>query len=40
MKRIHVTGIISAVALSFIVQEPSGIIECASERSRASSERM
>ena len=33
----HVTGIISDVALSFIVHEPSGIIDCASERSRASS---
>ena len=31
------TGNISAAALSFIVQEPSGIIECVSERSRASS---
>ncbi len=28
-----VTGIISAAALSFIVQLPSGIIACASERS-------
>jgi hypothetical protein len=30
----QVTGIISLVALSFIVQEPSGIIEWVSERSR------
>ena len=30
----HVIGIISEVALSFIVHEPSGIIECVSERSR------
>jgi hypothetical protein len=36
----HVTGIISAVALSFIVHEPSEIIECTSERSRDSSFRM
>ena len=36
----QVTGIISAVAFSFIVHEPSGIIECVSDRSRASSRRM
>ena len=36
----HVTGNISAVALSFIVHEPSGIIDVVSERSRASSRRM
>ena len=36
----HVTGTISAVALSFIVHEPSGIIECVSDRSRDSSRRM
>ena len=36
----QVTGIISAVAFSFIVHEPSGIIECVSERSRDSSVRM
>jgi hypothetical protein len=30
----HVTGIISLVALSFIVHEPSGIMLCASDRSR------
>ena len=36
----QVTGIISAVAFSFIVQVPSGIIECVSERSRDSSVRM
>jgi hypothetical protein len=35
-----VTGYISAVAFSFIVHEPSGIIECVRERSRASSLRM
>jgi hypothetical protein len=29
----HVIGIISAVALSFIVQLPSGIIECTSDKS-------
>ncbi len=29
-------GIISDVALSFMVQLPSGIIECASDRSRFS----
>jgi hypothetical protein len=33
----QVTGIISLVALSFIVHEPSGIIECVSDRSRDSS---
>ena len=32
----HVMGIISEVALSFMVQEPSGIIECTSDRSLAS----
>src|SRR5947208_14710096 len=32
----QVTGIISTVAFSFIVQEPSGIIEWTSERSRDS----
>ena len=32
-------GNISAVAFSFIVQEPSGIMEWQSERSRASSRR-
>ena len=31
----QVTGSISAVAFSFIVQEPSGIIEVVSERSRS-----
>ncbi len=30
----QVTGSISEVALSFIVHDPSGIIELASERSR------
>ncbi|MEZ6210113.1 MAG: hypothetical protein R3B46_02535 [Phycisphaerales bacterium] len=30
----QVTGIISVVALSFMVQEPSGIMASASERSR------
>ncbi len=30
----QVTGIISVVALSFIVHEPSEIIECVSDRSR------
>ena len=40
LKRAHVMGIISAVALSFIVHEPSGIIECTSETSRSSRERM
>mmetsp|Transcript_14860 Transcript_14860/g.59554 ORF Transcript_14860/g.59554 Transcript_14860/m.59554 type:complete len:233 (+) Transcript_14860:2768-3466(+) len=35
----HVTGIISAVALSFIVHEPSEIIEWFSERSLPSSDR-
>jgi hypothetical protein len=29
----HVIGIISAVALSFIVHEPSGIMQCTSEMS-------
>jgi len=32
----QLTGNISQVALSFIVQEPSGIIECVSDRSRDS----
>ena len=32
----HDTGIISAAAFSFIVHDPSGIIECASDRSRDS----
>jgi hypothetical protein len=36
----QVTGTISEVALSFIVHEPSGIIERVIERSRASSRRM
>ena len=36
----QVTGNISAVAFSFIVHDPSGIIECVSERSRDSSRRM
>ena len=36
----QVTGTISAVAFSFIVQEPSEIIECTSDRSRDSSFRM
>jgi len=36
----QVTGYISALALSFIVQLPSGIIECVSERSRDSRVRM
>ena len=31
----QVTGSISALAFSFIVQEPSGIIEVVSERSRS-----
>ena len=31
----HVTGIISVVALSFIVHEPSGIIDVVSDRSFA-----
>ena len=33
----QVIGIISAVPFSFIVQEPSGIIDVVSDRSRASS---
>ena len=36
----QVTGIISVVALSFMVHEPSGIIEWVSDRSRASSRLM
>jgi hypothetical protein len=36
----QVTGNISAVAFNFIVQLPSGIIECVSERSRDSRVRM
>ena len=36
----QLTGIISVVALSFMVQEPSGIIALVSERSRASSRLM
>ena len=36
----QVTGIISDGALSFIVQEPSGIIDCVSDRSLACSRRM
>ena len=36
----HVIGTISAVALSFMVHEPSEIIECTSDRSRDSSLRM
>src|SRR3954469_8836315 len=36
----QLTGIISVVALSFIVQEPSGIMAEVSERSRASSRLM
>jgi hypothetical protein len=36
----HVTGSISAAAFSFIVHEPSGIIEWQSDRSRDSSLRM
>ena len=35
----HVIGIISAVALSFIVHEPSGIIVRSSARSRSASRR-
>jgi hypothetical protein len=35
----HVTGIISAVALSFIVHEPSGIIARSSAMSRSASRR-
>ena len=33
-------GIISTVALSFIVQDPSGIIALSSARSRSASRRM
>ena len=36
----QVTGTISAVAFSFIVQDPSAIIEWVSDRSRDSSNRM
>ena len=36
----QVTGIISEVAFSFIVQEPSGIMQCVSERSLAASRLM
>ncbi len=36
----QVTGIISLVALSFIVHEPSGIIVRSSARSLSASERM
>ena len=36
----QLTGIISVVALSFIVQEPSGIMALVSDRSRASSRLM
>ena len=36
----QLTGIISVVALSFMVHEPSGIIAEVSERSRASSRLM
>jgi hypothetical protein len=35
----HATGIISLVALSFIVHEPSGIIERSSATSLSASER-
>jgi len=37
LKPRHVIGIISVVALSFIVQEPSGIIAAVKDRSRSSS---
>ena len=33
----QVMGVISAAAFSFIVHDPSGIIECTSEMSRFSS---
>ncbi len=36
----QVTGSISLTALSFIVHEPSGIMACASERSRPCSRKM
>ena len=36
----QVTGIISAVAFSFMVQEPSGIIARSSARSRSARRRM
>jgi hypothetical protein len=36
----QVTGIISTEALSFIVQDPSGIIARSSARSRSDSRRM
>ena len=36
----QVIGIISVLAFSFMVQEPSGIIADVSERSRASRRRM
>ena len=36
----HVIGIISAVALSFIVHEPSGIMQCTIERSLFASLKM
>mmetsp|Transcript_33392 Transcript_33392/g.78105 ORF Transcript_33392/g.78105 Transcript_33392/m.78105 type:complete len:239 (-) Transcript_33392:222-938(-) len=36
----HVTGIISAVELSFIVHEPSGIMQCTSEMSLLASLKM
>jgi hypothetical protein len=36
----QLTGIISAAAFSFIVQDPSGIIARSSARSRSASRRM
>ena len=36
----HVTGSISLVPFSFIVHEPSGIIDCASDKSRLMSRKM
>ena len=36
----QVIGIISAVALSFMVHEPSGIMQCTSEMSRCASLKM
>jgi len=36
----HVIGIISAAALSFIVHEPSGIMQCTSEMSLFASLKM
>ena len=40
LNRAQVIGIISAAAFSFIVHEPSGIIECTSEMSFSSRLRM